>query len=158
MLKDKISTSFHTLHILTNWRDVSKSLIVREHVSTQLVDDGLDLIVSNLPYQRTQAMRNTYTRGRVSGRGQCVCCHTHHLTARFWTSPFLSSTRRRTLCTTFRSLSSSSLMESFCSSVIKSFVAMKRKSLSTEDIYRAHRVMIRGSAWRHVGNGRKGIL
>lgn len=35
---------------------------------------------------------------------------------------------------TFLSLSSSSLMESFCSSAIKSFVAMKRKSLSVEVI------------------------
>ena len=58
----------------------------------------------------------------------------HHLTAKFCTSPFLSSTSLSTLCTTFFSLSSSSLMESFCSSVIRSLVAMKRKSLSTDPI------------------------
>ena len=61
---------------------------------------------------------------------------TYHFTARFWTSPFLSSTSLRTLWTTFFSLSSSSLMESLCSSVIRSLVAMKRKSLSTEPIWR----------------------
>lgn len=61
---------------------------------------------------------------------------TYHFTARFCTSPFLSSTSRSTLCTTFLSESSSSLMESFWSSVIRSLVAMKRKSLSTEPIWR----------------------
>ena len=81
--------------------------------------------------------------------------YTDHLTAKFWTSPFLSSTNLRILWTTciktmelicvnffsswsyftFRSLSSSNLMESFCSSTIKSFVAINRKSLSMDIIW-----------------------
>lgn len=48
----------------------------------------------------------------------------HHLTARFCTSPFLSSSSLRIILTTFRSLSSSSLIESFCSSDIRSLVAI----------------------------------
>ena len=48
----------------------------------------------------------------------------HHLTAKFCTSPFLSSNNFSSIFITFRSLSSSSLMESFCSSIIKSLVAI----------------------------------
>lgn len=59
---------------------------------------------------------------------------THHLTAKFCTSPFLSSSRRNSIFTTFLSESSSSLMLSFCNSVIKSFVAMNLKSLSLDVI------------------------
>lgn len=55
---------------------------------------------------------------------------THHLTARFCTSPFLSSRSLRSIFTTLRSLSSSSWMESFCSSDIRSLVAM---NLGRED-------------------------
>lgn len=49
---------------------------------------------------------------------------TYHLTARFCTSPFLSSRSLSSIFTTLRSLSSSSWMESFCSSDIRSLVAM----------------------------------
>lgn len=48
----------------------------------------------------------------------------YHLTARFCTSPFLSSSSFRSIFTTFFSLSSSSFMESFCSSIIRSLVAI----------------------------------
>ena len=50
--------------------------------------------------------------------------NTYHLTAKFCTSPFLSSSNFKIIFTTFLSLSSSSLIESFCSSVIKSLVAI----------------------------------
>lgn len=50
--------------------------------------------------------------------------NTYHFTAKFCTSPFLSSSNFKIIFTTFLSLSSSSLIESFCSSVIKSLVAI----------------------------------
>lgn len=53
----------------------------------------------------------------------CVCVF-YHFTARFCTSPFLSSSSLSSMVTTFLSLSSSSLMLSFCSSSIRSLVAM----------------------------------
>lgn len=59
----------------------------------------------------------------------------HHFTAKFCTSPFLSSSSLKSIFTTFLSESSSSFMLSFCNSVIKSFVAINRKSLSFEVIY-----------------------
>lgn len=59
---------------------------------------------------------------------RCPACPTeadaHHLTARFCTSPFLSSRSLSSIFTTLRSLSSSSWMESFCSSDMRSLVAM----------------------------------
>ena len=76
----------------------------------------------------------------------------HHFTARFCTSPFLSSTSFNTPWTTLRSLSSSSLIESFCSSVIRSLVAMNRKSLSTEFIWGGKR----GGGWGMGEGGREG--
>ena len=88
----------------------------------------------------------------------------YHFTARFCTSPFLSSSNFKSICTTFEgkreqyyrnycpslsalkkkvqkialltflSLSSSNLMESFWSSAIRSFVAINLKSLSLDVI------------------------
>lgn len=58
----------------------------------------------------------------------------YHFTARFCTSPFLSSNNFNNILTTFLSESSSSLMLSFCNSVIKSFVAINLKSLSLDVI------------------------
>jgi len=51
----------------------------------------------------------------------------YHLTARFCTSPFLSSSNFKSIFTTFFSLSSSSFIESFCSSIIRSLVAINLK-------------------------------
>lgn len=58
---------------------------------------------------------------------------THHLTAKFCTSPFLSSRSLSSIFTTLRSLSSSSWMESFCSSDIRSLVAMNLGPRAEED-------------------------
>lgn len=74
--------------------------------------------------------------------GRCCACakiftgiyFSHHFTARFCTSPFLSSSNFNSIFTTFRSESSSSFILSFCSSVIRSFVAMNLKSLSLDVI------------------------
>lgn len=55
----------------------------------------------------------------------------YHFTARFCTSPFLSSSSLSSIVTTFLSLSSSSLMLSFCSSSIRSLVAMNLDTNAT---------------------------
>lgn len=57
----------------------------------------------------------------------CYCLGSYHLTARFCTSPFLSSSNFKSIFTTFFSLSSSSFIESFCSSIIRSLVAINLK-------------------------------
>lgn len=56
------------------------------------------------------------------------CLGSYHLTARFCTSPFLSSSNFKSIFTTFFSLSSSSFIESFCSSIIRSLVAINLKA------------------------------
>lgn len=66
--------------------------------------------------------------GFISAREHGYYCPgSYHLTARFCTSPFLSSSNFKSIFTTFFSLSSSSFIESFCSSIIRSLVAINLK-------------------------------
>ena len=67
---------------------------------------------------------------------------TYHLTAKFWTSPFLSSSNFKSIRTTLRSDSSSNFMVSFWSSLIKSLVAINRKSLSEEVIWKRKGLLV----------------
>lgn len=84
--------------------DVPQLLFVRQHVGAQRVHDGLHLVLLHLADQGPQAEGNKRTPGyqRLPAQ-QRRLSPAHHLTARFCTSPFLSSSNLRIILTTCQS-------------------------------------------------------